>query len=156
MKNVEFYNSATQLLEKGNYDEAISLFDSCLCNNPDPQLTFLSYWNLALAIFEKYNFNNRDGKNISNTEMLWCIRMVICAKNVKNIFDSKLDDYHDFKNSHYAIYNNSIKFSKNYAYYGSVSANSYGSLQSRNWEDVRKAHTKPLKCIEIEERDYFL
>ena len=148
---MDLYNKATTASKKGDYDTAIGLLDECLSKSPKPELAVLAYWNLAVTILMKFNFQERKGEDVSDGEMKWCQRMLICAKRVRGIYDSHLKNHPTYRDSNYAIYQQANNLYKAYTFYGSVYRNNFGSLSQRSMKNIANAYAKPLRCIANEE-----
>jgi hypothetical protein len=148
---MDLYNKSTIASKKGDYDAAISSLDECLCNDPQPGLAILAYWNLAVTILMKFNFQERNGEDVSDEEMKWCQRMLICAKRVGGIYDSHLKNHPTYGESNYAIYQQSKNLYNGYTFYGSVYRDNSGLLSQRSMKNVANAYATPLRCIANEE-----
>lgn len=142
----DFYNDGLIAFKIGDYDTAISLFDESLCREPQPELAILAYWNLAVTILTKFRFQERNGENVSNEEMKWCLRMLTCAKRVIEIYESHLKNHPTYGEDDYTFYQQAKALCKSYAIYGSVYRRN-GVRSQRNMKDVANASVKPLKCI---------
>ena len=148
---MDLYNKSTMASKKEDYDAAISMLDECLCNDPPPELAILAYWNLAVTILMKFNFQDRNGEGVSNKDMKWCQRMLICAKRVRGIYDSHLKDHPTYGKDNYQMYQQAKSLYDSYTFYGSVYRDNAGSLSQRKMVDVANAYAKPLRCIDNEE-----
>jgi hypothetical protein len=149
--SMDLYNEATNASKRGDYDTAIDILDECLCSEIEPALAILAYWNLAVTILMKFRFQERNGENVSDAEMKWCNRMLICAKRVIGIYDSHLKNHHTYGEANYEIYQNAKKLNSSFTFYGSVYRNKSGLLSQRNMSAVANASAMPLRCIVNEE-----
>lgn len=149
--SADLYNQAISASQEGDYDAAISLLDDCLCNDPEPGLAMLAYWNMAVTILMKFNFQERNGEDVSDEEMKWCQRMLICSKKIKSIYESHLKNHPEYSKSHYETYEQSKNLYNSYTFYGSVYRDNSGSLSQRSMKNVAHAPAKPLRCFADEE-----
>ncbi|MGB9180397.1 MAG: hypothetical protein WCB68_14285 [Pyrinomonadaceae bacterium] len=74
-------------LEAAHPDEIISNLDACLVSDPVPDLAMFAYMNLANAIWERFSFNKRNGRTISDEEFWWAQRASECLRRVVGIYE---------------------------------------------------------------------
>jgi tetratricopeptide (TPR) repeat protein len=154
MKSAELYEEGSKAMVLGRYDEAIRLFDECLCNNPPPDLAAVAYWNIAVSIHSKYRFGERKSGSVTDAEMKWLIRMTTCAEKAVRIIEKQLVECHGEKmiNELGRINTEAKSMIKQYMLYGaSFYDTRTGRWVLRDLDAVKKADVEPLHCLAEEE-----
>lgn len=151
LSSVDLYNNANNAFEKEDYDLALSMFDECLCCDPEHALAILAYWNLTLTILMKFKFQERRGETVSHEDMKWCKRMLICANRVAIIYESYLKKHPEYGEDYYEIYESAKELYNDFTIYGSIYSNNTGLLSQRSMTDVSNSSIIPLMCLANED-----
>ena len=82
------YERGMSAFESRRFDEAIKALDECLCANPERLLEMEAYYNLSAMIWEKFQFNNRRGADISDDEFRWVQGCNVCLRRALKIYET--------------------------------------------------------------------
>lgn len=150
----ELYEQSLQAEDRQDYGKVIELLNTCLCMKPDPVLSMVGYFNIAVAIHSKHNFGNRRGESIPDDEFRWCCRMTLCAAKSIKIYETQLANRltGDKLAEVTGIYQQAKKFYNYSVMYGMTHRDRYGKAEFRNLNKVYNSYAPPLACIEGEER----
>jgi len=87
-KAYNHYERGMSAHDSKRFDEAIKALDECLCANPERLLEVEAYYNLSAIIWEKFQFNNRRGADISDDEFRWVQGCNVCLRRALKIYES--------------------------------------------------------------------
>lgn len=80
--------SAEEALMRGDLDTAIHQLDASVCSRPGPNLEIVAYFNLFIAIWNRYKLSHYDGMSIPSDARLWALRAASCL-------DRSITSYHN-------------------------------------------------------------
>lgn len=150
----ELYEQSLQAEDRQDFGKVIELLNSCLCMKPDPVLTMVGYFNIAVAIHSKHNFGNRRGESIPDDEFKWCCRMTLCAAKSIKIYETQLTNRltGDKLAEVTGIYQQAKKFYNYSVMYGMTHRDRFGNAEFRDLKKVYNSYAPTLTCIEAEEK----
>ena len=74
-------------MNSGDLDVTIQELDACLCEDPEPLLAILAYFNLSAAVWEKFRFNDRKSDSVGDDEYLWVRGCNVCLRRALKIYE---------------------------------------------------------------------
>ncbi len=155
---VDYYNRAMAACREDQPDKAIEAFDACLCLDPAPIIALQAWFNLAVAIHNKFHFFDRDGETVSHAEMKWCSRISKCAAKVREVYETRLGHISDpqISNTLNYIYNEAKDMQNRYMVYGLMYDDpALGKVVRRDFYAVSKTSVSPLRCLADDEREQY-
>lgn len=127
---LDAYNHGVIFHEKTLYGDAIKEYELALTYNPPPTLRMMIYANLAIGIWLKNRFNERDGASISDQEYKEVKRVLSIYQEIVGLYQGLPEEG---KASELAtnIYNGTNNNLKAFALYGCAIRNRDGSFRLR-------------------------